>query len=176
MNEQLKSLLNDWHMECVYVVPTEEQLKPENRRLRYQVDLYCRGAHVLTTPYIMGVGHIPGWDSFRAGPRLTIHNDASIRAVLKAGSGGLVSNSGALDYKPGEPIRPELADVLYCVVCDAAAIDYADFEDWAPEYGYDSDSRSAEATYRTCLNIALRLRAALGDAGLQALRDAFQDY
>lgn len=33
-----------------------------------------------------------------------------------------------------------------------------------------------ETIYRACLEIALKLRAAIGEAGLAALQNAFQDY
>lgn len=180
MNEQiespLKELLSDWSMNCVYVQPTEEQLKPENRRLRYRVVLYYRDRRVLDTPYEMGVGHIPGWGGRLAGPLTTIHNDNAIKAVLKSGSGSLGVVQGALEYRPGPSILPELSDVLYCLVVDSSAIGYRSFEDWAAEYGYDSDSRKAESIYKVCLETGLTLRAVMGGVGLQALRDAFQDY
>lgn len=45
-----------------------------------------------------------------------------------------------------------------------------------PELGYDPDSRKAEAIYKACLEIALKLRNALGEDGLAKLREAAQDY
>jgi len=59
---------------------------------------------------------------------------------------------------------------------DASAIDYATFEEWAPEMGYDADSRKGEAIYRTCLEYALKLRGAVGDKAMEQLRTATQDY
>jgi hypothetical protein len=59
---------------------------------------------------------------------------------------------------------------------DAGALEYGGFEGWASEYGYDTDSRSAEATYLACLDIGLKLRASIGEAGLDQLRDLFADY
>lgn len=75
-----------------------------------------------------------------------------------------------------DPIKPDAVDVLYSLVMDSSVLDYAGFEDWASEYGYDTDSRQAESTYRACLDIALKLRAAIGEAGLETLATAFQDY
>jgi hypothetical protein len=72
--------------------------------------------------------------------------------------------------------KPSAADVLYSLALDASVLDSATFEEWASELGYDPDSRSAEKIYRACLEIALKLRAAIGDAGLEQLREAFQDY
>lgn len=70
---------------------------------------------------------------------------------------------------------PDMADVVASLVMDASVLDAGGFEEWANEYGYDTDSRSAEAIYRACLDITLRLRAGIGDDGLRALRDACQD-
>ena len=59
---------------------------------------------------------------------------------------------------------------------DADVLDYPTFEEWADTFGYDCDSRSAEKTYRDCLEIALKMRAIFGEADLTKLRDTFQDY
>jgi hypothetical protein len=34
----------------------------------------------------------------------------------------------------------------------------------------------AEAIYNACIDIALKLRSAIGESGLSELREAFQDY
>jgi hypothetical protein len=74
------------------------------------------------------------------------------------------------------PIMPNAVDVIYSLNLDADALNYATFADWAETFGYDTDSRIAEATYRACLAIGLKLRAALGDAGLLELNTILQDY
>lgn len=67
--------------------------------------------------------------------------------------------------------KPPTVDVVSCLLNDASAIDHADFESWAGDYGYDKDSRTGEKIYRTCLSIGLKLRSALGDAVLSELRE-----
>ena len=58
---------------------------------------------------------------------------------------------------------PTLADVLDCLASDASGVDNAQsFEDWASEYGYDTDSRKAEKTYNICVQQAQELKALLG--------------
>ena len=43
---------------------------------------------------------------------------------------------------------PTLEEVLETLASDASGVDNArDFEDWCSEYGYDTDSRTAERTY-----------------------------
>lgn len=75
-----------------------------------------------------------------------------------------------------EPIMPDPLDVVYSLTMDSSVLDAGGFEEWAAEFGYDLDSRKAEATYRACLEIALKMRGAIGDSGLALLAEAFQDY
>src|SRR4051812_7060666 len=45
---------------------------------------------------------------------------------------------------------PEVQDVLDCLASDAAGYEGArSFEEWCGDYGYDTDSRKAEQTYKT---------------------------
>lgn len=76
----------------------------------------------------------------------------------------------------GEAIQPDPLNVVYSLIMDAGVLDHGGFESWAGDFGYDVDSRSAESTYRACLDIALQLRAAIGEAGIAALQTAFEDY
>ena len=70
---------------------------------------------------------------------------------------------------------PLLRDVFYSILQDGEA--YAmSFEEWAAEYGFDTDSRKAEATYRECAAIGRALNAGLSAEALDRLRELFQDY
>jgi hypothetical protein len=58
--------------------------------------------------------------------------------------------------------EPTAADVLHCLCSDAMGyINSGGFEDWCSEYGYDTDSRKAEATFIACKRIAFKLKAFL---------------
>mgnify|MGYP001612760041 CR=1 FL=1 len=58
---------------------------------------------------------------------------------------------------------PEAHEVLSCMADDEAGVENTpQFEEWAPEYGYDPDSRKAETTYRVCVRQQVSLRAFLG--------------
>jgi hypothetical protein len=60
--------------------------------------------------------------------------------------------------------EPEAAEVLDCLSSDASGIENGSgFEDWCGEYGYDTDSRKAEKTYKVCARQAAKLRVFLGD-------------
>jgi hypothetical protein len=59
--------------------------------------------------------------------------------------------------------EPEPADVLDCLASDASGAENASsFEDWCSEYGYDTDSRKAEKTYRIIERQAEKLKNLLG--------------
>src|SRR5689334_5404812 len=59
---------------------------------------------------------------------------------------------------------PTIADVLDCLASDAAGYENArGFEEWAGEYGYDTDSRKAERLYRTVKRQAEQLKRMIGE-------------
>jgi hypothetical protein len=58
--------------------------------------------------------------------------------------------------------EPTADGVLDCLLSDASAGEQT-FEEFCSDFGYDSDSRKAEATYRACAAMAPRLRRFLGD-------------
>jgi hypothetical protein len=65
---------------------------------------------------------------------------------------------------------PKLAEVLNCLASDASGVENArNFEEWAAEYGYDTDSRKAEKTYLICCEQRDQLRELLGNAGFESL-------
>lgn len=61
------------------------------------------------------------------------------------------------------PEPPEAAEVLACLAMDARSIEDANgFEDWAADFGYDSDSRRAEQIYTAAQRQTAELRAWAG--------------
>lgn len=65
---------------------------------------------------------------------------------------------------------PRLGDVLHSLVQDASVLDSNGFEDWASDLGYDTDSRSAEKTYRECMEQSQKFRAIVGTHVLSEMR------
>ena len=57
--------------------------------------------------------------------------------------------------------KPDAATVLDCLCSDATFPDT--FEDFCSEFGYDTDSRRAERTFKACLKTRDELREFLGD-------------
>jgi hypothetical protein len=52
---------------------------------------------------------------------------------------------------------PTAARVLYCLASDATANSQS-FEDWASDFGYDTDSRKVERVYKLCVQNGRKLR------------------
>lgn len=72
-----------------------------------------------------------------------------------------------------------MIDVLSSLAMDCG--DFLDgpitFEDWALGLGYDTDSRKAEAIYRTCQDTAAKLVKLFGSVEtVRELAEATQDY
>ena len=142
--------------------------------LNWKVRLLTGKQEVLTCDYMSGAAHCPAskWTPARHGP--AVRQDA-IRWECEHGREArcYVSMNG---FSGGGPILPDLADILYCLVQESDVLEYRGFEDWASTFGYDTDSRKAESTYRECLENALKLRGTLGDSGVASLRQACEDY
>jgi hypothetical protein len=70
----------------------------------------------------------------------------------------------------GHTRGPKIMQVLHSLATDAASVDNArSFEDWASDLGYDTDSRTADRTYKTCVRQAAKLKTFLGDAAYAEL-------
>lgn len=65
---------------------------------------------------------------------------------------------------------PEAEDVLNALASDSSSIENnADFESWAREFGYDTDLRKAEKTFKACLKQAEELKRFLGEDAYKEL-------
>lgn len=162
-------------------VPRDGQDKPW-QSLNWRVTLERNGRAFLTTDYSAGAGNAPAYnakmprayngnaETYKA--KAIAHEcETGRRAVWQSFTDGFATTS-----QHATQIYPEPADVISSLVLDASVLDSGTFEQWASELGYDTDSRAAESTYRECLETALKLRAAIGEAGIDALRTAAQDY
>ena len=124
----------------------------EEPRLKWKVGLYRLNERVLEVEYTAGMAHAPSYPAACAVDEC--------RTGLRAGS---------TEFKK-HYIKPDARDVIRSVMLDSSALDYGCFEDWARDYGYDTDSRAAEAIYRLCLQRAVMLRANLGKEKFDALQ------
>jgi hypothetical protein len=151
---------------------------PENKSLNWKVTLLYRNRPVIETDYMAGIGHSPAYkDARKIGRGVSLGCEAAINGEVETGYRHKYNE--AMDWtepKRKELLLPDTCDVIHSLLLDGNAIDHPSFEDWASDFGYDTDSRKAETMYRACLDIGLKLRASLGDELLRELRDAFQDY
>lgn len=152
--------------------------------LNWRVTLVKNGRPVLETDYGQGVAHCPAHKMkaarFSSGVRdrgAERQRDFAIAKECETGKIHIrsVMGEGVMATARSVP-PPSIVDVLWSLSSDAGVLNAGGFDDWAADYDYDTDSRQAEATYRACLEIALKLRAALGHDGMTALADAGQDY
>lgn len=72
------------------------------------------------------------------------------------------------------PIPPKAASVLHSVCMDDPR--GADFEDWCGEFGMDTDSRKALATYEQCQRQAKEARRFFGSELLDRIAATVADY
>ena len=157
-------------MEAAFVPFSLSRNKAEKHlSLNWTVTLKRHGRTVLTSDYMQGLGHAPA-DQRKAVAKLT-PSDRRKAETIYAEKGRRVAMIGGWSMSPGKPLDPpRLGDVLQCLVGDAQALDYAGFEAWAAEYGYDTDSRSAERIYQSCMDTATKLRSALGAPALDEMQ------
>lgn len=156
-------------------VPFSRSRNKSNKELslNWTVKLATKIGGALETDYMQGIGHLPGY-KLHLGRNYTVHEQEYLKVGAETGTEPRDVGHG---WVPGKPIgAPPLAEVLQCLLTDATALDYATFEQWAEDTGFEADSRRAEAIYRACLDIGLKLRRMLGDAAMDRLREALRDY
>jgi hypothetical protein len=127
-----------------------------------------KGVSHISTEYQQGIAHLKGYKFNQKGS-----NTVAYHGHLAAACNCQYSTDGI--YGSLKAVAPTLADALESLVADADAIEEPDFESWAGAYGYDTDSREAEKCYQACLQTGLGLRAMIGNAALEALRELYAD-
>lgn len=148
--------------------------------LNWKVTVKQNGRDVLTVDYSAGCGHCPSY-----GVKVSPHwnrparmwRDEVARFECETGFKARgFTTQGEFSADKSKPIKPDSVDVIYSLIMDSDVLNSGGFEDWAADCGYDPDSRKAESIYRACLEIALKMRGAIGEAGMETLRNAYQDY
>ena len=152
---------NDIAIRADFVPFSQSRNAPDNRSLNWRVTLVYRGRDVLTTDYSAGIAHCP---SYKYSAKWTNDYHAAIISETETGRSAKPGRAGR--------INPSAVDVLASLIIDADVLNYGSFEEWASEFGYDLDSRSAEKAYRDCLDIALKLKATFPTAVMTVLTEA----
>jgi hypothetical protein len=132
-----------------------------------------KGNQRMTCDYHQGIAHVEGYQNHSFGRKTLEWQEQENRYRKTCETGHIFDKWGSIT---GKQPAPKLADVLYCLVLDSDVLDYSSYEEWAPEMGYDMDSRKGEEIYRLCLKQSLAFRNLIGNDVLEQLRKAFQDY
>lgn len=152
-------------------IPQNESRNKDQKdpSLNWKITLKRRGpvlsGEILETDYMQGIGHVPDYQKLKA--KGYHPENAAITGTYTV---------GPVHVRLAKVPEPTLRDVLHSLVSDADVLESSGFEDWASNLGYDTDSRKAEAIYRACLEIALKLKALIGQDKLDKLRELYQDY
>lgn len=121
---------------------------PKDRPFNYRVSLK-NGHEEYTTYYSKGVGH--GKRTQKAAKSYEAYYQRARRADHIA-------------------CKPTLAEILDSLALDASDIANGyEFEEWAENLGYDTDSRQAERIYNACKDVFLGLVRLLGLEGVNDL-------
>lgn len=153
--------------------------------IAYTVALNFKGKRCLTTPYKLGVGHVDP-KKIRTGTTLAAArgfsiDDESLLMTWQSKPGAQFKDKArwadvAAKVAKWQKVQPTLSDVLHSLLSDGDAFFNAQsFEDWASDFGYDADSRKAEAIYRACDAIGRKLAATVPEDVLSKAREIVRD-
>lgn len=181
---------NDW---------SGKPTKRPRRSLNWRVTIKRNVREIVSLDYSSGIAHCPAYQQFPPKQwEAARHYEARIEFETEQGFVSsprfntwapqtvlpkMIRDESKPAYLDGSggprkkcPIEPGAVNVLACLAMDSHVLDAGGFEEWASEYGYETDSRAAEKIYREVLEQALKLRAGLGAEALDELRDATRDW
>lgn len=120
----------------------------------YTLALSLDGREFWRGPYKFGVGNFGHTAGALRDPKDQAKQAASIAAVNP------------------DKYGPTVARVLPSLLLDGSAhFDHQSFEDWAGDFGYDPDSRKAEATWKACDETGRKLARAFSASEIEQLRE-----
>lgn len=164
--------------DCVFVPFSASRNAAENwQSLNWRCTIKRDGRPITgleAVDYGQGVAYCP---AHKAGAnRFPCKSDLARAIALECETGKRAKpDFGGKPYASSDRIAPPTAAALIeSLARDSDVLEYARFEDWAADLGFDPDSRKGEATYRVCLAQSLALRAAVGNDNLEKLRDLAQ--
>lgn len=146
--------------------------KNKDHQVNFVFTLLRDGRKFYEGEYSKGMGHIPGYNSYRA-TRLAW--EGCLLDFIEKGKAQRM-DADVVNFVYAKDIAPDLHEVLYGMTMDADVLNYSSFEEWAPNLGIDPDSRSGFEIYQACLKEALSLRGAIGDDAMRQLQELYQDY
>lgn len=148
---------------CRFVPFSQSRNAQEKQpNLNYVVGIHHNGRLLFELDYSMGQAYCPSYKTFKAGSyeqRQGIAIECETGKIARKAWG--YSGNAYMSTK-GIP-TPNPSNILSCIFLDCSALNYSSFEEWARDFGYDTDSIKAKSVYDTCLGYALKLRNSLGD-------------
>lgn len=156
-------------------MPTRTDRAPEEwdeQASHFRVTL-TKDGRSMSAQYSMGSGHLAAYIRERIKGKILpwhINERDAERALHRVVSVHDKQVYNELVQRYGNGFAPKAESVLDSLAMDASSYENArNFEDFAAEFGYDTDSRKAEAMYRACGDTAKELRHLLGRDGYENL-------
>ena len=115
-----------------------------------------KGKQVESFEYFTGTGH-----------------RETVRGFVAAGMPGAKRVNG--HWQAQRQQKPALVGLLHSIVLDSGAARQT-FAEWCADFGYDTDSRKALATYEACQICAEKLGRMLTHAQIVHIAEMLQDY
>ena len=143
---------------------------------------YLAAQGVTFSARLLGENNRDGWtcDEWRVAfqrvhldSRLPVRDKAALETAYYTGTGHRAKRT-RWDNAP-RPVAPTAASVLYSLLLDASGAD-ENFHDWCANYGYDTDSRKALATYEACCIIRADVNKFFTAAERAELAAILEDY
>ncbi len=147
-----------------------EKTKSLNWKFRlYRVAKGGREIEIYSGDYTKGLGHIEGYNKHIKPP---LFWEPAIIAATEKGEEPISfakfnQNNGVCRFVPLR-CAPTVSEIVASLLRDAT--DILTFEEWAWEYGFDTESRKAEQAYRDCVQVCLVMRRLFGEQ-FEAARD-----
>jgi hypothetical protein len=82
--------------------------------------------------------------------------------------------TGRLSHTKKLP-KPSLVDVMHSLLVDSMG-DFSSFSNWCNDYGYDSDSISAQDTFNACRDTKLSLEGLFTTESLAMMNELLEDH
>lgn len=166
---EITSQLNDLGFSLEVLGNPIGQVKDNWPNIHFSIRLMFRGKIVLESPYSLGIGHVqPG--KYRTGS-LNLHgwtaNEESLLMTWQSKPNANFKDKQlqadvAAKLARIQKVSPQLEDVVSSLFPDGSPFFNAEsFEDWAANFGYDTDSIKARDIYQTCMETGRKLSASI---------------
>lgn len=129
--------------------------------------------------YRAGIGHCPTYNQKWGRSGFTQHEADAIWEECESGRksrlGAKMGGGSYVKRRKGAAIELDMEGAIECALMDCDVLQHTGFEDWADNFGYDTDSREAERIYNLCRDQAIEMFAILGRDVIEALQAAIEE-